>query len=100
MHGPFVILVVFGGVFAATALVILAFAKPKSRTQVEGRLKRAAGGGRKLSAREPRAKTAPLRVLEERLKPFAVERLTEEKEGALLKQLRMSGNYDATPTQF
>ncbi|MBM3270002.1 MAG: type II secretion system F family protein [Candidatus Sericytochromatia bacterium] len=99
--GPIVFLVVFGGVFLAFALVILAFAKPKSRSQVESRLKRAGERDRFAGpAREPRAKTAPLRVLEERLKPFAVERLTEERESALARQLRMAGDYDTTPLRF
>jgi tight adherence protein C len=92
--------VVFAGIFLAFVLVILAFAKPQSRTQVEERLKRTGERDRFWPAREPRAKTAPLRVLEERLKPFAVERLTEEKESALSRQLRMAGDYDTTPARF
>lgn len=93
---------VFGGVFLAFVLVVLAFAKPKSRSEVEDRLRRAGDRdrGRLAPAREPRAKTAPLRVLEERLKPFAVERLTEERESALSKQLKQAGDYSTTPAQF
>ncbi|MBU6430344.1 MAG: hypothetical protein KGR26_15115, partial [Cyanobacteria bacterium REEB65] len=94
-----VLLIVFVAVFAAVALVILAFSKPKSRSDVERRLERA-GAGRRLRRREPRPKTAPLRVLEERLKPFAVGRLTQEREAALLKQLRSAGDYDTTPAGF
>lgn len=99
MSGALVFLFVFLGVFLAFALVIVAFAKPKTRSQVEKRLERVGGGGGKLK-REPRSKTAPLRVLEERLKPFAVERLTEARETALAAQLRMAGTYDGTPAQF
>lgn len=91
---------VFAGVFLAFVLVVLAFAKPKSRSQVEERLKRAGDRDRLAPLREPRAKTAPLRVLEERLKPFAVERLTEARESALAKQLKEAGDYHTTPAQF
>jgi tight adherence protein C len=100
MNPLFVVLVVFVGVFAATGLVIVAFAKPRSKSQVEDRLKRAGGQKRAGGPRQPRAKTTPLKVLEERLKPYAVERLTKEKESALQDQLRMAGDYDTTPTQF
>lgn len=94
-----VLFIVFLGVFLAVAMVVFAFAKPKRRSDVEKRLERA-GSGPRLRRREPRPKTAPLRVLEERLKPFAAERLTEERESALLKQLRSAGDYDTTPTGF
>ncbi len=93
------LLVVFVAIFAAVTLVILAFAKPRSRTEVAKRLERASSGPR-LRRREPRPKTAPLRVLEERLKPFAAERLSAEREGAIQKQLRAAGDYDTTPTGF
>ncbi len=96
-----VFLVVFAGVFLAFGLVILAFAKPKSRSQVEERLRRTGERGRyAMPGREPRAKTAPLRVLEDRLKPFAIERLTEARESSLSRQLRMAGDYDTTPLRF
>ena len=93
------LLVVFVAIFAAVTLVILAFARPRSRTEVAKRLERASAGPR-LRRREPRPKTAPLRVLEERLKPFAAERLSAEREGAIQKQLRAAGDYDTTPTGF
>ncbi len=100
MSPAIVFAVVFGGVFLAFVMVVLAFAKPKSRSQVEERLKRTGDRERLAPSREPRAKTAPLRVLEERLKPFAVERLTAARESALAKQLKEAGDYQTTPAQF
>lgn len=98
---PFLVFgVVFAGVFLAFVLVVLAFAKPRSRSQIEQRLKRAGDRDRVAPARDGSSRTAPLRVLEERLKPFAMERLTEERESALARLLKEAGDYQTTPAQF
>ncbi|MEB3298580.1 MAG: type II secretion system F family protein [Candidatus Sericytochromatia bacterium] len=93
-------LLIFVAVFGATLLGVVAFSKPQARSQVQARLKRVARPGAGMSQRPPRAKTAPLRVLEDRLKPFAVERLSEERMAALQARLLMAGDDHTTPARF
>jgi tight adherence protein C len=94
-----IFLLVFGAVFGATLLGVVAFSKPQNSSRVQARLKRVARPGT-AAPRPPRAKTAPLRVLEERLKPFAVERLSDDRATALHARLMMAGDDHTTPVRF
>ncbi|MBI6545659.1 MAG: type II secretion system F family protein, partial [Cyanobacteria bacterium NC_groundwater_1444_Ag_S-0.65um_54_12] len=98
MTTTLVLVTVFVAVFSAAILVILAFAKPRGHSRLQDRLKRTSN---QQTTEERRLyKTVPLQVLEERLKPFAIERLTAQREAALQRQLIMAGEYATTPAQF
>jgi tight adherence protein C len=90
---------VFLLLLAAVALAILAFAKPKSRGQVEARLKKNVRARKSLTP-EPEAPKTLFGKLEQRLKPYAVKRLSAEREVAMLRRLQAAGHYDVTPAQL
>lgn len=91
---------VFLLLLAAITIGLLAFAKPKGRGQVEARLKKGAGrrGGKQAVVEE--APKTLFGKLEHRLKPYAVKRLSAEREVAMLRRLQAAGHYDLTPAQL
>ncbi|MNK71452.1 Bacterial type II secretion system protein F domain protein [compost metagenome] len=90
---------VFLLILAAVTLGVLAFAKPKGRDQVSKRLKKNARTRGK-QAPGPEAPATLFGKLEARLKPYAVKRLTAERELAMLRRLQAAGHYDTTPAQL
>lgn len=84
---------------AAVTLGVLAFAKPKGRGQVEKRLKKNVRARGRL-APEPAAPSTLVGKLEARLKPYAMKRLSAEREAVMLRRLQAAGHYDMTPAQL
>jgi tight adherence protein C len=91
---------VFLLILAAVTLGVLAFAKPKGRGQVEKRLKK---GVRTRGGKQAVVEEAPKTLFgkaEAKLKPYAVKRLTAEREVVMLRRLQAAGHYHLSPAQL
>ncbi|HEY9765826.1 MAG TPA: type II secretion system F family protein, partial [Chroococcales cyanobacterium] len=86
---------------AAVGLLVLAFAKPKAKEEVQTRLKRVKGGSRRIQRLPPKNKNlAFLQKMEERLQPLAQRQLNKGKDKSLKARMDAAGLYQVSAAQF